>query len=172
VSCQPASTPFGPIPRFTHRGSACGKTSDPINIVAFDLKPADLRARLWGRPSSSKGAAWRGAGFFSGTQSIDATGSCRRQDEDLVAGGLWERIHMRIWRWAPIGSVAAAHKEFGITIGAGPRNAIHRPTSYDTGRDTVLRDVIGRLRPRPEDLLELHNYVPDPIASGAAAMIR
>lgn len=172
MSCQMAPSPLGPLPTFTHRESSCHRKSDPINIIAPSKSPFVLRAHLSGSPSSTGGKPWGMAGVFSGLQSIIKPTGCGVQDEDLANGGLWERVHVRLWRWDPIdGTVGAAHHEFGITLGAGPRNLIHRPTSYDTGRDTVFEDMTGRPAPLPSDLVDLGNYVRSPHASGTAALV-
>jgi hypothetical protein len=171
-SANVSTAMLGTLPTFTHRGGDCSERSDPINLIFPAMDALSVEGELMRRVNVDIGERWRSPGVFGSGQSLTTAQGCRMQDIQLVAGGIWNRLHVRLWNWSGrVGCVGSGHREYGITLGLGWGNALHRPSSFETARDSVFEDLTGNRRPDHRFRIDLENYQREPYASGEAAVI-
>jgi len=110
---------------------------------------------------------WRRTRLFASPQSIH----CRADDEQLVAGHIWDRYHARIWDWpGQVRSVAAVHSEYGLTLGVNLFDAAHRP-EFEGARDSLFQDLTGVEDVDPGQTANLGSKRRRPYASGRAVVL-
>ena len=145
MTCGNENTAFGLLPKYAHFDDDCHSTADPMNILFLNESPQGLERTIRQIDNIDTGKRWGPpAWWFVSTardQHAQIDGSCKEQDDQWVAGDIWDRFHIRIWAVPGGNVIAGAHHENLLSIGGNPPWLHgHWPDSFDSGKVTICAD--------------------------------